>query len=116
MNILARLCWLPFNNRVVDSAVVPGLARSLGSFVKAQGLADVQLSDDLLDELLAEAIERVQAEEPDGKPRYRALWKRIDEVADAAARAYKGDEDTDLKVAAILERHKRTSPESIEKA
>lgn len=113
MNIFARLSWLPFNDRVVDDAVVPGLAKSLGSFVKAQGLAHVQLSDDLLDELLAEAIERAEAKEPGGKPRYRVLWQKIEEVADAAARAYKGRGDSDPKVAAILNKHEPTSLESI---
>lgn len=116
MNILARLFWLPFNNRVVDDSVVPGLAKSLGAFVKAQGLAHVQLSDELLDELLAEAIDRAEATELGGKPRYRVLWRMIEEIADATANIYKEREDSDLKIAAILNKHKASSLESIGKA
>jgi hypothetical protein len=116
MNILSRLFWLPFNDRVVDDAVIPGLAKSLGAFVKAQGLAQVQLSDDLLDELLAEAIGRAEANEPGSKPCYRALWQKIEEVADAAARIYKGDEDPDTKVAAIFRKYEPRCLKSIEGA
>jgi len=111
MNIIARLFWLPFNERTVDDAVLPSLAKTLGSFVKARGLAHVQLSDELLHELLAEAIERAGTMESSGKLRYRVLWQKIEEVADAAARVLKGHEDSDSKVASILKEHRSTSLE-----
>lgn len=110
MNILARLFWLPFNDRVVDSALAPSLAKTLGSYVKARGLSRIHLSDELLDELLVEAIERAGAQEPDGKPRYRVLWQKMEEIADAAARVYKGHGDSDPAVVVILRKHGVKSP------
>lgn len=106
MNILAKLFWLPFNDRVVDSAVVPGLAKTLGSIVKAQGLPHICLSDELLDDLLVEAIERAQAAGVDGKLRYRQLWQKIEEVADAVTCSYKGSGVPDTVVASILKKHR----------
>ena len=105
MNILARLLWMPFDERVVDDAMIPSLAGCLSSFVKAQGLARVHLSDELLDDLLAEAIARSELIEPVGRPNYRELWQKIEEVADATARVYKGYQDQDLAVESILRRH-----------
>lgn len=110
MNILARLFWIPFNNRKVDSTVAPSLAKALGSFVKARGLSRIHLSDELLDELLAEAIERAGAHERDGIPRYRTLWRKMEEIADAAARVYKGSGELDPVIAAILGQHGVKSP------
>ena len=115
MNILSRIFWLPFNDRIVDSAVAPGLAKSLGSFVKTRGLPHIQLSDELLDELLAEAIDRAGAQEADGKPRYRRLWHQIEEIAEAVARVYKGCGESDPAVASILERHAAKSPHGRER-
>jgi len=112
MNLLARLFWLPFNDRIVDSAVAPGLAKTLGSFVRARGLSHISLSDELLDELLAEAIDRAAAQESDGKPRYRVLWRQIEDVADAVARAYKGCDVSDAGVIAILEKHEPNRPDA----
>ncbi len=109
MNILARLFWLPFNDRIVDDAVVPGLAKSLGSIVKARGLSHIQLPDELLDDLLAEAIERARTNEPDGHPRYRGLWQRIEEIAAVASDFYKGHASSDAAVVAILKKYEVTT-------
>jgi hypothetical protein len=101
MNILTRLFWLPFNRRVVDTC----FTKSMESFLKARGLWRISLSDELINDLLAEAHERARAQEPDRKARYGVLWKEMEEIAETASHIYKNHQHSDPAIDAILSKH-----------
>ena len=105
MNIVARLFWLPFNNRVVDVSIAPSLAQTLGTYLRARGFARIQITEAFLDEMLSEIIERASAEESDNKPRYRGVWHHMELVAEAAKSAYRNHDYRDEEVSVILRRH-----------
>jgi hypothetical protein len=66
---------------------------------------NIPLSDELLNDLVSEAYARARAEEPDRKARYGVFWKKVEEIAEAAAKYLKGCEPRDSAVDAILCKH-----------
>ncbi len=105
MNIFSRLFWLPFNERIVDIAVIPSLGKTLRSFIKARGVSQVSLCDELLDELLLEAIERAEKQSSDGKARYRHLWIEMEKIADVVAQYGKNEDGGDLIVFSVMQKY-----------
>lgn len=107
MNFIARLFWLPLNNRIVDRCILPDLAKSLEDLLIARGFKSSALSSELLVELLNLAYERARAQEPDRCARYGTMWRNIEQIAEGAARIHKGTGDVDERIENILRLHGR---------